>query len=45
MQALLAKKDGLSNEEYIVQKSVIYFGMQKKIKDDANEKIFSDENK
>jgi hypothetical protein len=42
---LLAKKDGLSVEEYIVQKAVIYFGMQKKIKDDANERIFGDENK
>ena len=42
---MLVKKDGLSVEEFIVQKAVVYFGMAKKIKDEANEKIFSDENK
>lgn len=42
---MLAKKDGLTHEEFIVQKAVVYFGMSKKIKDEANEKIFSDENK
>ena len=44
MQTLLAKKDGLTNHEYIVQKAVVYFGMHKKIKDESHEKIFSDEN-
>ena len=38
-QALLQKKDGLTDEEYIIQRSLIYFGMQKKIKDEALEKI------
>ena len=45
MQALLAKKDDLTNHEYIVQKSLIYLGMAKKVKDDALEKIMCDENK
>ena len=40
---LLNKKDGLTNYEYIVQKALIYFGM-KKVKDEAIEKIFGDEN-
>ena len=41
--ALLNKKDGLTNHEYIVQKALIYFGM-KKIKDESLEKILCDEN-
>ena len=41
---LLTKKDGLTDFEFIVQKSIIYFGMQKKIKDDSIEKIMGDEN-
>lgn len=36
--ALLNKKDGLTDQEYMVQKSIIYFGM-KKIKDESIEKI------
>ena len=42
--ALLNKKDGLTDQEYMVQKAIIYFGM-KKIKDESIEKIMnSDEN-
>lgn len=36
--ALLNKKDGLTDQEYMVQKAIIYFGM-KKIKDESIEKI------
>ena len=42
-QALLSKKDRLTNYEFIVQKALTYFNM-KKIKDDAIEKIMGDEN-
>ena len=44
VQQLLMKKDGLTNYEFIVQRSIIYFAMGKKMKDDAIEKIMSDEN-
>lgn len=38
------KNEGLTNCEYIVKKSLQYFGMTKKaLKDDALEKILSDE--
>ena len=41
---LLSKKEGLTDFEYIVQKSIIYFGMQKKIKEESIEGIMGDEN-
>ena len=44
VSTLIAKKDGLSNHEYIVQKALVYFGMHKKIKDDALENILGDDN-
>lgn len=44
VQALLQKKDGLTNYEFIVQKAITYFGMGKKLKDEALEKILGDEN-
>jgi dynein heavy chain len=44
VQALLSKKEGLTNYEFIVQRAITYFGMGKKIKDDALEKIMGDEN-
>ena len=42
--ALLAKKEGLTDYEYIVQKALVYFGMNKKIKDESLEKIMGDDN-
>ena len=44
VQALLSKKEGLTPQEYIVQKAIIYFGMGKKMKDESLEKVFGDEN-
>ena len=44
MVSLLQKKEGLTDEEFVIQKSLVYFGMTKKIKDDSIEKIMSDEN-
>lgn len=44
MVSLLTKKEGLTDEEFIIQKSLVFFGMTKKIKEDSIEKIMSDEN-
>ena len=44
VQALLQKKEGLTNYEFIVQKAIIYFGMGKKMKDEALEQVMGDEN-
>jgi dynein heavy chain len=44
VQALLQKKEGLTNAEFIVQKAIIYFGMGKKMKDEALEQVMGDEN-
>jgi len=44
VQQLLLKKDGLTNYEFIVQRSIQFFQVGKKMKDDALEKIMNDEN-
>ena len=44
VQALLGKKEGLTNYEFLVQRAITYFGMGKKMKDESLEKIMGDEN-
>jgi dynein heavy chain len=44
VQALLGKKEGLTNYEFIVQRAITYFGMGKKMKDESLEKVMGDEN-
>ena len=44
VQALLGKKEGLTNYEFLVQRAITYFGMGKKMKDESLEKVMGDEN-